>query len=100
MTSIHSDLKEQIERVVHEVKTELKTEFIAMLNKKVVSLEAHVEARENEVFQDIASTLEELKATVVAVHENRERMWQAIDGMTKEDRSWFRGMLTWMAKRI
>ena len=34
VTSIRSDLKEQIERAVHEVKTELKTETTTMLNKK------------------------------------------------------------------
>ena len=50
---IHSDLQEQIERAVHEAKKKLKMEFTAMLNKKVVSLEACMEARVNEVCQDI-----------------------------------------------
>ena len=34
VTSIYSDLEEPIERVVHEVKTELKAEFATMLNKR------------------------------------------------------------------
>ena len=43
VTSIRSDLKEQIERAVLEVKTELRTEFKAALDKKAVSLEKYVE---------------------------------------------------------
>ena len=38
----------------------------------------------NDVRQDTASTLEELKPVVVAVRESQERMWQAINGMSKE----------------
>ena len=34
VTSIRSDLKEQIDQVVQEVKTELRTEFKAALDKK------------------------------------------------------------------
>ena len=84
VTSIHSDLQEQIDRAVHEAKTELKTEFTAMMYKKVVLLEAHVEAKANEIRQDITSTLEELKETMAALHESQEKMWQAIDGISKE----------------
>ena len=84
VTSIRSDLKEQINRAVQETKTELRTEFVAMLNRKVVPLEARVEAKANEIRQDTASTLEELKSTMVAVRESQERMWWAIDGMSKE----------------
>ena len=40
VTSIRSDIEEKIKRVVDEAKTELRTEFEAMLNQKVVSLEA------------------------------------------------------------
>ena len=47
-------------------------------------MEARVEAKVNEVHQDTTSTLEELKAMVVAVRESQERMWWAIDGMSKE----------------
>ena len=75
MTPIRSDLYGQSNRVVHEANTKLRTEFAAMLNRKVVLLEAHVEARVNEVRQDITSTLEELKVTKAAVHESQERMW-------------------------
>ena len=70
MTSIRSDLKEQLDRAVHEAKTELRTEFTAMLNRKVESLEARVEAKASEIHQDIASTLEELKSIVVAICES------------------------------
>ena len=38
VTSIRSDLKEQIERAILEVKTELRTEFRAALDRKAVSL--------------------------------------------------------------
>ena len=54
--------------------------FTAMLNKKVVSLEARVEGRR----QDTASTLEDLQVIVVTVRDSQERMWHAIDGMSKE----------------
>ena len=70
MTSVHSDLQEQINRVVQEVKTNLRIEFVAMLNKKLVSLEACVEAKANEICQDTASTLEELKSTMAPVCES------------------------------
>ena len=84
MTSIRSDLKEQINRVVQETKTELRTEFVAMLNRKVVSREAHMEAKANGIRQDTACNLEELKSTAVAVHESQEKMWRAINGMSAE----------------
>ena len=32
VTSIRSDLKEQIDKAVQEAKTELRTEFVAMIN--------------------------------------------------------------------
>ena len=71
MTSVHSDLQEQINRVVQEVKTNLRIEFVAMLNKKVVvSLEVCIEAIANEIHQDTTSTLEELKSTWAVVHES------------------------------
>ena len=84
MTSIHSDQQEQINQAVQEMKTELRTEFTAALSKKVVLLETHVAATVNEVCQDNTSTLEELKTTVVVVPKSQEKMWQAIDGMSKE----------------
>ena len=59
--SIRSKLQEQINRAVQEAKTELRIEFVATLNRKVVSLEVCVEAEANEIHQDTASTLEELK---------------------------------------
>ena len=84
VTSIRSDLKEQIERAILDVKTELRTEFKAALDRKVVSLETYVESRVNEVRQETSSTLEQLKETVAAVRESQERMWRAIDGMSKD----------------
>ena len=84
MTSIRFDLKEQIERAILEVKTELRSEFKATLDRKAVLLETYVESRVNEVRQETSSTLEQLKETVAAVHESQERMWRAIDGMSKD----------------
>ena len=83
MTSIRSDLKEQIERAILEVKTELRTEFKAALDRKVMLHETYVESRVNEVRQETSSTLEQLKETVATVRESQERMWRAIDGMNK-----------------
>ena len=74
VASIRCDLKEQIDRVVQAAKTELRTKFVAMINCKVVSLEACVEAKINEVQQDTTSLLEELKATLAAVRESQEKM--------------------------
>ena len=84
VTSICSDLKEQIDQAMQEVKTELRTEFKAVLYKKAVSLETYVESRVNEVRQETSSTLEQLKETIAAVQERQERMWRAIDGMSKD----------------
>ena len=85
MTSIRCDLWEQINRVVQEVKTKLRIEFVAMLNKKVVvSLEVCMEAIANEIHQDTTYTLEELKSIVATVRENQEKMWRVIDGMSAE----------------
>ena len=64
--------------------TDLRTEFRAALDKKAISLETYVETRVNEVRQDTNSTLEQLKETIAAVHESQERMWRAIDGMSKD----------------
>ena len=74
VTSIRSDLKEQMDRVVQEAKTELRTGLAAVINQKVVSLEARVEAKVNEVRQDTTSLLEELKTTVAAIRESQEKM--------------------------
>ena len=43
-----------------------------------------MESRVNEVRQETSSTLEQLKETIAAVHESQERMWRAIDGMSKD----------------
>ena len=72
VTSIRPDFKEQIERAVFEVKTELRTEFKAALDRKAVSLETYVESRVNEVRQETSSTLEQLKEIVAAVRESQE----------------------------
>ena len=52
------------------MKTELRTEFTATMNKKVVLLEMRVEVGVNKVLQDTISALEKLKTIVVAVHES------------------------------
>ena len=70
VTSIRSDFREHIEQAVLEVKTELRTEFKAALDRKAVSLETYVESRVNEVRQETSSTLEQLKETVAAVRES------------------------------
>ena len=74
VTSIHPDLKEQIDRAVLEAKTELRTELAAMINRKVVSLETRMEAKINEVRQGTTALLEELKTMVAAVRESQEKM--------------------------
>ena len=55
-----------------------------MINQKAVSLEAHVEAKVNEVHQDSTSLLEELKTIVAAVRESQEKMGQAMERMSNE----------------
>ena len=77
--------------MVHEAKIEMRTEFIAMLNRKVVLLEAHVEAKANEIRQDTTSTLDKLKSIVVAVGESQDKMWPAIEGISKE----VQGLVQW-----
>ena len=62
----------------------MRIESAAMINRKVVLLEARVEAKVNEVRQDIISLLEELKATVVAAREGQEKMGQAMERMSNE----------------
>ena len=86
VTSIRSDLQEQIDRVVREAKTKLRTEFRAMLNRKVVLLEARVETKANKICQDTASTLKELKSIVTAICESQEKMWPTIEGIRKKYR--------------
>ena len=72
VTSICSDFREHIEQAVLEVKTELRTEFKAALDRKAVSLKTYVESRVNEVRQETSSTLEQLKETVAAVRESQK----------------------------
>ena len=55
-----------------------------MLNRKVVSLEARVEAKANEIRQDIASTLEELKSIMEAVRESPAKMCPATNGISNK----------------
>ena len=84
VTSICSGLKEQMNRTVQEAKTELRTELAAMINQKVVLLEARMEAKINEVGRDTTSLLEELKTTVAAIRESQEKMGQAMERMSNE----------------
>ena len=57
---------------------------MAMINRKVVSLETRMEAKINEVHQDTTSLLEELKTIVAAVRESQEKMGQALERMSNE----------------
>ena len=84
MTSICSNLKEGIDKVVQEAKTELRTEFVVIINRKVVPLKARVEAKVNKVHQDTTSLLEELKATMAVVCESQRKMGQAMERMSNE----------------
>ena len=61
VTSIRSNIREQVDRAMLEVKTELRTEFKAALDKEAVSLETYVESRINAVRQETSSTLEQIK---------------------------------------
>ena len=56
----------------------------AMINQKVVSLEACMETKVNEVRQDTTSLLEELKKTMAAVRVSQEKMGQAMERMSNE----------------
>ena len=84
VTFIRSDLQEQINRAKQEAKTELRTELAAMINRRVVSLEARMKAKINEVRQDTTSLLEELKVTMAAVRESQEKMGQAMERMSNK----------------
>ena len=84
VTFTRSDLNEQIGRAVEEAKTKLRTELAPMINKKVVSLEARVEAKINEVRQDTTSLVGELKTIVVAICESQEKDGQAMEKMSNE----------------
>ena len=56
----------------------------AMINRKAVSLETHMEAKINEVRQGTTSLLEELKTTMAAVRESQEKMGQALERMSNK----------------
>ena len=57
LTSIHSDVQEQIQRAVEEVQRELNTQFVIVMNKKMASLEAWMEVQYNEVHEETAFIL-------------------------------------------
>ena len=80
VTSIRSDVTEQVDRSLQQLKNELRTEFQTALDNRAVSLETYVQSRVNEVRQETYSTLETLKETVAAVRESQEKMWWAMDG--------------------
>ena len=75
------------------MKNELRTEFQTVLDKRAVLLETYVESRVNEVHKETNSTLEQFKEIVAVVRESQERMWRAIDGMSKEVQELFKGTL-------
>ena len=58
--------------------------MVAMINQKVVLLEARVEAKVNEVRQDTTCLLEELKGTMATVRESQKKMGQAMERMSNE----------------
>ena len=84
VTSIRSDLKEQIDWAVLEAKIELRIEMATMINRKVVSLETRMEAKINEVHQGTTSLLEELKTIVAVVHESQGKMGHALERMSNK----------------
>ena len=57
LASICFDVQGQIQRVVEEVETDLKTQLVAVMDRRWHSLEVQMKARYNEVHKEIASIL-------------------------------------------
>ena len=62
----------------------MKTQLVAMMDRKLASLEARMVAQYNEVHEETTSTLQEINKQVVAVRESQEKMSRATNGMGKE----------------
>ena len=56
----------------------------AVMDRKISSLEARMEAKYNEALQETASTLQDIKDQVAAVCDNQQKMLRAIDSIGKE----------------
>ena len=69
---------------MEEARTEVKTQLVDVMDRKVASLEAQMEVQYNEVCEETTSTLYETKDQVAAVYQSQEKMLSGIDGMGKE----------------
>ena len=69
---------------MQEAQIELKTQLVAVMDRKVASLEVRKETQYNEVHEETTSTLQEIQNQVVAIRQNQKKMWRASDGMSKE----------------
>ena len=58
--------------------------MMAVVDRKVASLEAWMEAKYDETNQGTTSTLQDIKPQVKAIRESHQKMWSAIVNMGKE----------------
>ena len=84
LSSICSGLQEKIEQTMEQTQWELKTQMMAVVDRKVVLLEAQMDAKYQEALQEITSTLQDIKDQVAGVCDGEENMWRAIDNMGKK----------------
>ena len=62
----------------------LKSQILAEVDRNVASLEVEGEVCFNQVYQETAATLQEIKDLVEATQESQEKMWRVVEGMSKE----------------
>ena len=84
MESVCSDQKEEADRAVVYVIFGLKNEIMPKVDKEVAALEVRAEVKMNEARHTTATRLHEIEDSVVGVQESQQKMWGAVERMSKQ----------------
>ena len=96
MMSIRSTLKKEAYLAVEYKAKELKTEILTEVDQKMTALETRLMHRMNEDRQTTAIRLQEINDLVAAVRDGQQKMWGAIERISKDllgadsERCWYR----------
>ena len=82
--SIRSPLKKETYLVVAYKSDELKTEILTEVDQKMTALETRLMHRMNKDRQTMANRLQEINDLVVAVRDGQQKMWGAIERISKD----------------
>ena len=84
MESVRSDQKEEAEREIGYTILGLKNDIMKGVDKEIATQETRWEVKMSEIRQSTVTRLQEIKDFMAAVRDSQQKMWGAIERMSKE----------------